>query len=180
MRTISRIALIFGVLNLFFGITGFISPLVTKQRSFFPWMNRNPNKWINTQPGEQFGLFATNWVHSLMHIILGIPALIPAVRNRFARVYLGALAANYAMLSAMGFMDYGMKSGVHTVMGQAQNREDSLLNSVLALAGLLFVLRPDMKLGRLPSVSQIQDSAEEVVDRATRKVHKQSGEKMPV
>lgn len=139
---------------------------------------RNGPSWVNTQPGDQFGLFATNWVHSLVHIMLGIPALIPAVRNRFSQVYLGVLAANYAMLSAMGFMRYGNKSGTHMILGQAQNRNEYFLNSVLAAAGMVFALMPMMR--RMPSVSDIRDTAHQVTDKAMQKVHKDSGEKMPV
>lgn len=183
MRTISRIAFVFGLMNLIFGITGFIKPLVkpTRKSMLMGMFNRSNPSWLNTQPGEQFGLFATNWVHSLIHIMLAIPAFIPAVRNRFGQVYLGILAGNYALLSALGFMRYGDKSGTHMILGQAQNRNEYLLNSVLAGMGMVFAVMPLLRRipEQLPSMSEIRGTARQATQKVTRKARKEQGEKMP-
>lgn len=181
MRTIQRVALVFGLVNLLFGIVGFISPLVkpTRRSMLLRLFKRNNPSWLNTQPGEEFGLFGTNWVHSLAHIALGLPALIPTVRNRFGQAYLGVLSAVFASLAGLGFLQFGTKTGVHDVMGMALNREDNYLHSAMAGMGLMFALMPVMR--QLPSaLPQVREQAQQVVGKVTSKVQKEPTEKMPV
>lgn len=169
MRTIQRVAYVFSLTSLFFGITGFFGPLV----------DGNRDRWLNIHSGKQFGLFATNWVHSLSHIVMGLPGLIPQVRERYARIYMGALTTLFALFAGMGWIQSGMKSGVYKTMGMAQNREDNIMHTVMAATGLLFTLMPDLRLRRLPAEFEVQD-LRKTTNRAMEKVRKEAVEKMPV
>lgn len=191
MRTIHRVALIFSIVSLAFGITGFIGPLVMNPRRRF--LNRIPgiknipvvNKavkpsLINTEPGLQFGIAATNWEHSLAHTLMGVTGLaIYNFRRDLTQMYVWMMTGIFALLGGMGWVRYGSRPGIHSMMGMAVNTTDNIIHTVWAVVGAFFSLMPDFSLSRLPSARELKGRAREVEDYATSKIEKTTGEKMP-
>ena len=70
MRSVQTAAKYLSLANLLVGIAGFFAPVVTG----------NSDRIINIHPGRLFGIFAVNWPHALLHVVLGLVGL-PAQRD---------------------------------------------------------------------------------------------------
>ncbi len=127
MRTIQKIAFYFGMVNLVIGLAGFTGPLVTK----------NDQKVINTKPGLLFGIFAINWAHALLHLLTGVGGLVARTSQDAARTYMWFSSILFGALTSMGLAVFGLNRGIHLVMGMALNRQDNLLHTAFALAGMV-------------------------------------------
>lgn len=89
---------LFGVANLLLGLMGFVGPLNPPPDGIVA------DSFITEGPGLLFGVLATNWAHSLIHIGFGLYGLL-AVRGRaVVETYGWAVAAAFALLLALGLL----------------------------------------------------------------------------
>jgi hypothetical protein len=108
-----RLALIFAVLFIGAGLAGFVPALC-------------PN-------GMLFGLFATNAMHNIVHILSGVLGLAMAFGTEAtARNYFRIIGVLYALVTILGFA--AGRDGM--LMGMAMNMADNFLHLVFAVAGL--------------------------------------------
>ncbi|CCF85554.1 DUF4383 domain-containing protein [Nitrolancea hollandica] len=132
MRSVRIAAKYLCLANLFVGIAAFFAPAVTG----------NSDRILNIHPGRLFGIFAVNWLHALMHVVLGLAGISAWRRASSSVTYLQLLAAVFGALSIMGFSKGRGRSGIYFVMGMALNRADNILHGIWAGAAALFAVRP--------------------------------------
>jgi hypothetical protein len=81
---------------------------------------------------EVFGILAVNGWHNVVHILLGVLALVAAGTPYGARTYCLAIGLVYLLLALWGFID---DDGV--ILGLVPlNDEDNVLHLILGLTGL--------------------------------------------
>jgi hypothetical protein len=132
MRSVQTAAKYLSLANLLVGIAGFFAPVVTG----------NSDRIINIHPGRLFGIFAVNWPHALLHVVLGLVGL-PAQRAASSSAtYLRLTAALFGALSLMGVFKVRARSGIYFMMGMAINRADNVLHGIWAGTAALFTMSP--------------------------------------
>lgn len=132
MRSVQTAAKYLSLANLLIGIAGFFGPAVTG----------NSDRIINIHPGRLFGIFAINWLHALMHVVLGLAGM-PAWRTASSSAtYPRLMAVLFGVLSPMGVLKVRRRPGIYFVMGMAINRPDNILHGIWAGTAALFALRP--------------------------------------
>ena len=132
VHTVQKAAFYFGVVNLVVGIAGFIGPFVTG----------NNDGIININPGYLFGMLGINWLHAAAHVLFGVAGMSVRTNYDSSVTYMWVVAVVFAAMAAMGFMQFGMQSGLYSVMGMTVDRNGNVVHTVLALIGLYFALRP--------------------------------------
>ncbi|MEB3280188.1 MAG: DUF4383 domain-containing protein [Lyngbya sp.] len=98
-------ALALGIVFLVLGFAGFIPGLVT-----IPAANA-PNDLYSASPGiyatgfgHVFGLFATNILHDLVHLAVGIVGIGAYINSKSARLFNRSFAVAYILLAVMGLL----------------------------------------------------------------------------
>ncbi|MDP9373458.1 MAG: DUF4383 domain-containing protein [Chloroflexota bacterium] len=135
MRPVQRATYYLGLTNLAIGIAGFAGPLVTGNRDHL----------INIRPGFLLGVFAMNWLHALLHLVVGIAGL-PSWRvPRSATGYMRLHTVLFGVLWAMGRLRVRGSSRIHMMMGMALNAPANVVHALWALIGLAFTLRRDAR-----------------------------------
>ena len=96
--SVRNFALIFGILFLVTGIAGFIPGLLMDPGATAPALS------VHHGSGMLLGLFPTNIVHDLVHVLFGVWGI--AVYRSFggALTYARAVAVIYALLTVMGLI----------------------------------------------------------------------------
>ncbi len=150
MKLIRSAALFFAILNLAGGLLSFAGPLISC----------NNDRGINTKPGLLFGRAAVNWMHGVMHILLGTLGLLSFSFHRFEQDYLRLNAGLFSGLAALGWTTFGMRKGIYMKMGIALNWIDNIAHSVLALAALPLALIP---VNMLQPGVELSDGKQEVL-----------------
>jgi hypothetical protein len=81
---------------------------------------------------DVFGILAVNGWHNVVHILLGVLALVAAGSTYNARTYCLAIGLVYVLLALWGFID-----GDGIILGLIPlNDEDNVLHLILGLTGL--------------------------------------------
>lgn len=81
---------------------------------------------------DVFGILAVNGWHNVVHILLGVLALVAAGTTYGARTYCLAIGLVYVLLALWGFLD-----GDGIILGLIPlNDEDNVLHLILGLTGL--------------------------------------------
>lgn len=132
VHTVQKAAFYFGVVNLIVGIAGFIGPFVTG----------NNDGIININPGNLFGIFGMNWLHATAHVLFGVAGMAVRAKYDSSVAYMWVVAVVFGAMAAMGFMQFGMQEGLHSVMGMTVDRLGNVVHTIWALIGLYFALRP--------------------------------------
>jgi hypothetical protein len=87
---------------------------------------------VTKDTDELFGILAVNGWHNVVHILLGVLALVAAGSAYGARTYCLAIGLVYVLLALWGFID---SDGI--ILGLVPlNDEDNVLHLVLGLTGL--------------------------------------------
>ncbi|MBV9691091.1 MAG: DUF4383 domain-containing protein [Ktedonobacteraceae bacterium] len=120
------VTLVGGIVFILIGILGFISPL--------------------TPGGALLGLFAVNAVHNIVHLLLGIIALI-AVYIGMSQLYNRVIGIVYLLLAILGFILVPISG---TLLLVSINLADNFLHLVfgIILAGVGFLLPADVQTAR--------------------------------
>jgi hypothetical protein len=95
---VRRFALIFGLIYLLVGITGFIPALLA------PPEPGAPQVAVDALYGRSLGLFPVNILHTLVHLAIGIWGLAVAKSVRGSVNYARSLAVIYGLLAVMGLI----------------------------------------------------------------------------
>lgn len=120
---IKKVTFIAGVLFIGAGILGFIPGLTTAPHA------TDPNLAVEAAHGRLFGIFPVNVVHNIVHLALGVWALLAAKDFASARIYCRSAAIIYIVLAVAGFIP-----GLNTLFGLAPiHSHDIWLHLVLAL-----------------------------------------------
>lgn len=106
------VASIFGIAFIVAGVLGY--------SSFFA-----PN-------GMLLGIFAVDHMHNMVHIISGVVALVSALNEKYARLYLQIFGVVYGLVAALGFTMNG------NVLMMHMNMADNFLHLAIALIALYF------------------------------------------
>lgn len=148
MRTIEKIALGFGILNLALGAMSLFKPFVKQPpaRRLFGRIPIKQNRGIiNTGSGTLFGMLgAVNPPHSIVHSALGAAGLATRPFSRFSRAYMWINAALFAAMAAAGWATVGFKPGMKKVMGFAMDRNGTIVSTVMAATAALLAARPNL------------------------------------
>ena len=102
--TLSRFALLFGIVFLIAGIAGFVPGLSPE--------HRHPDVSIGAASRLALGLFPVNVLHNLVHLAFGVWGLIAARSSSASRGYARSVAVIYAVLTICG-----MVPGTDTLFG---------------------------------------------------------------
>jgi hypothetical protein len=87
---------------------------------------------VTSDTDQVFGILAVNGWHNVVHILLGVLALVAAGSAYGARTYCLAIGLVYVLLAVWGFIDSD-----HVIIGLVPlNDEDNVLHLVLGLTGL--------------------------------------------
>ncbi|MEG3164783.1 DUF4383 domain-containing protein [Sphingomonas sp. PB2P19] len=117
--TTRNFALVFGIVFLLAGISGFIPGLSPD--------HMHPGLSVNAGSRLAFGLFPVNVLHNLIHIAFGIWGLLASRALGGARGYARSVAVIYGVLTVMGLIPstdttfglvpiYGNDIGLHAVL----------------------------------------------------------------
>lgn len=106
------VASIFGIAFIVAGVLGYTS--------FFA-----PN-------GMLLGIFAVDHMHNMVHIISGVVALLSALNEKYAQLYLQIFGVVYGLVAALGFTMNG------NVLTMHMNMADNFLHLTIALVALYF------------------------------------------
>lgn len=82
--------------------------------------------------GMLLGIFAVDHMHNMVHIISGIIALVSAINEKYARLYLQIFGVIYGLVAALGFTMTG------NVLMMHMNMADNFLHLAIALVALYF------------------------------------------
>ncbi|HEX5955473.1 MAG TPA: DUF4383 domain-containing protein [Solirubrobacterales bacterium] len=87
---------------------------------------------VTEDTDDVFGILAVNGWHNVVHILLGVLALVAAGSTYSARAYCLAIGLVYLLLALWGFID-----GDGIILGLIPlNDEDNVLHLILGLTGL--------------------------------------------
>lgn len=106
--SLSKIAIIFGIVLLIVGILGFIPGI--------------------TSNGLLLGLFAVNTFHNLVHIITGIIGLLAATQEKYAKLFFQIFGVIYLILGVLGFFMMNQ-----LMMGIQMTMANNILHLVIGL-----------------------------------------------
>jgi hypothetical protein len=90
-------AQLMGVVFLAFGLLGFIPGMKSP-----PPAESVSGLALNAGYGHLFGLFPINWVHNIVHVVVGIAGLSSTASHSSARKFARGLAWCYGILAVMG------------------------------------------------------------------------------
>lgn len=90
-------ALVFGIVYLLVGIVGFIPALYTHPPANAPAVAASGGY------GYLFGLFPINYLHDIVHILVGVLGLLAYPRFSLAVAYSRTVALVYTLLVVLGF-----------------------------------------------------------------------------
>jgi hypothetical protein len=114
-------ALIFGAIYVIVGVIGFIRPLTDAPADGI----------IVTGTANLLGIFAVNWLHNLVHILVGVLGLAAAARTPSARTYAQVIGIAYAALFVIGLFTADFL-GILPL-----NMPDTILHLVSAVVALI-------------------------------------------
>lgn len=121
-------ALVFGIVYLLVGILGFIPQLYTSPAANAPHVD------VTGAYGYLLGLFPVNWLHDVVHILVGLAGIISYFRFRSARYYSRFLFLVFGLLTIFGFMPQANTLwGLVPLFGN-----DAWLHAATSLAGGFF------------------------------------------
>jgi hypothetical protein len=89
-------ALITGIIFFLVGVMGFIPGFVKETTADMPGLS------FTTGAGYLLGLFPINVLHNIVHLLVGILGIVASVTLGSTRLYSGALAIFYGVLTVMG------------------------------------------------------------------------------
>lgn len=103
-----RFSLILGIIFLFIGIAGFIPAFLSipGQGTGAVPINAAPGLY-SLGFGYLFGLFPTNFVHNIVHSLVGIAGIAASTDDRAARTFCRVYAYLYALLAVLGLIPFG-------------------------------------------------------------------------
>ncbi|WP_035139951.1 DUF4383 domain-containing protein [Fischerella sp. PCC 9605] len=90
-------ALVVGIFFLLVGILGFVPGLLSLPKSA-------PAIQVNTGYGYLFGIFPINYLHNVVHLVVGVLGIAAFWSFKFARLYAQGLAIFYGLLAVMGLI----------------------------------------------------------------------------
>lgn len=129
--TVQKVTSVLAITNSVIGITGLLGPFVTG----------NHDRVINIRPGYLYGVFGMNWLHALVHLLIGILGL-SARRTRAAAVtYMRLHAVLFGVLAPIGVLRVRGSTQIHMVMGMALNMPANLVHILWAAIGIRFARR---------------------------------------
>lgn len=124
--TTRNFALVFGIIFLLIGISGFV-----------PGLNQHaahPGVTVNGSSGNVFGLFPVNVIHNIVHLLFGLWGLAASRSYDGARGYAKGVGIIYAVLTIMGLIP-----GLDTMFGLTPlYGNDVWLHALLSAAGIYF------------------------------------------
>lgn len=91
-------ALVFGIVFLLVGVSGFVPGFLTS------YLHPNHELAVDAFAGDLFGLFPVNILHSLVHLLFGVWGLLAYRSLAGSRGYAKAVAVIYAVLVLMGLI----------------------------------------------------------------------------
>ena len=128
MSTARQWALVFGIVFLLVGASGFI-PGVTQPHS-------HPDVMVTAGLGLALGLFPVNVLHNLAHLLFGVWGLAASRSDSASRTYGKGVFFSYALLTVMGLV--GLMN-LHTAFGFVPlYGNDVWLHALLAAGGAYF------------------------------------------
>lgn len=126
--TVRRFALVFGIIFLLIGVSGFVPGLTTE--------HSHPDVRVTSGLGLAFGLFPVNVLHNIAHLLFGVWGLVAAKSVRAAVVYGRAVAISYGLLMVLGLIS---AMNLHTVFGFVPlYGHDVWLHALLTAGGAYF------------------------------------------
>lgn len=123
---LKKAALVFGVVLTAVGLLGFVPALT-------------PNGYL-------LGIFETNGLHNIIHLLSGIAALVASQSEAYASTYFKVFGVVYAVVMVVGFLQGDTVLGIIPV-----NLADNLLH--LAIAGSTLYLGFGVKPGASSNVA---------------------------
>lgn len=91
-------ALVFGVVYVLVGVVGFIPGLYTHPATNAPHVD------LTGAYGYLLGIFPVNWLHDVVHIVVGLAGIGAYASARSARYYSRLLFVVFGILTIFGFM----------------------------------------------------------------------------
>lgn len=128
---LQKVASALALANSFIGITGLLGPFVTG----------NDDRFINIRPGYLYGVFGMNWLHALLHLMVGVVGLFWRQTNTGATSYMRLHAGLFGMLAPIGVLRVRGSQQIHMVTGMAVNMPANLVHVAWAAIGLVFARR---------------------------------------
>jgi hypothetical protein len=126
---VQRIANVLAITNSVIGVTGFLGPFVTG----------NDDRFINIRPGFLYGVFGMNWLHALLHLLVGIIDLRARRTTSSAINYMRLHAVLFGLLTPIGVLNIRGSTQIHMVM--ALNMPANIVHILWATIGMLFARR---------------------------------------
>lgn len=100
-------ALILGIMFLVIGVAGFIPALVSMPPGAAPNIPLDaPSVVFDDQYGYLFGLFPVNFLHNVVHIMVGILGIAGYTSFSTARLFNRIFASSYIAIALMGLFPY--------------------------------------------------------------------------
>ncbi|BAU67198.1 unknown protein [Stanieria sp. NIES-3757] len=114
-----RCALILGIIFLVLGIAGFIPGLVSLPASNIDaGVPLSVDNFYAKGFGLLFGLFPTNLMHNIVHLLVGILGLVAANTESSARLYNRGFAVAYILIALMGLLPFAQTTfGLMPIFG---------------------------------------------------------------
>jgi hypothetical protein len=127
-------ALFLGVLFLIVGIAGFVPALISLPGTAAANIPADVADPYAAGYGYVFGLFPTNLVHNLVHLIVGLLGIASYSTLRASRLYNRCFAIAYALIATMGFLPVAQTTfGLMPIFGN-----NVWLNASTAVAAAYF------------------------------------------
>lgn len=121
-------ALIFGIVFLIIGISGFIPGLSQEVHGGHPGVT------VDASSANVFGLFPVNLIHNIVHLAFGLWGLAASRSLGGAKTYAKGVGIVYALLTIMGLIP-----GLNTMFGLTPLfGNDVWLHALLSAAGIYF------------------------------------------
>lgn len=100
-------ALALGLIFTIIGVAGFVPSLLSLPSTESAEIAVNGPSWYSAGFAYIFGLFPTNFIHNLVHCLVGVTGIAAYTDGRFARVYCRVFAYAYALLAILGLLPFG-------------------------------------------------------------------------
>ncbi|MBE9168703.1 DUF4383 domain-containing protein [Pleurocapsales cyanobacterium LEGE 06147] len=100
-------ALGLGLIFTLIGVAGFIPSLLSLPSTGSAAVAINGPSWYSLGYGYLFGLFPTNFIHNIVHCLVGVSGIAAYTDARFARIYCRIFAYAYALLAILGLLPFG-------------------------------------------------------------------------
>lgn len=134
--TARKFALFSGIFFIAIGILGFIPSIVTS-----PTTQIDPPLILDGGYGYLFGLFAVNWLHNIVHLLVGYWGYTASRSSKSALFYCQGFAILYSLIAVMGILPVaGTTFGLMPIFGG-----NVLLNLVAAAISAFygFIAEPE-------------------------------------